>query len=101
MKALGLIEWDGKRYACRLTGKGTKVALTFVLFYHQPNSGARPNSKLEAAHHNAGASIRNLIQLYSRALRPGHHAMRKYRKIGHSTQAYVPLLMRGCMLEAA
>jgi hypothetical protein len=76
MKAHGLIERDGKRYAYRLTGKGTKVALTFVLFHqrlcgplanslfhHQPISDARPNSKLEAAYHKADAAIRNVIQL--------------------------------------
>ena len=80
MKAHGLIERDGKRYAYRLTGKGTKVALTFVLFHqrlcgplanslfhHQPNSDARPNSKLEAAYHKADASIRNIIQLLEAA----------------------------------
>jgi hypothetical protein len=80
IKAHGLIERDGKRYAYRLTGKGTKVALTFVLFHqrlcgplanslfhHQPNSGSRPNSKLEAAYHKADASIRNIIQLLEAA----------------------------------
>jgi hypothetical protein len=80
MKAHGLIERDGKRYAYRLTDKGTKVALTFVLFHqrlcgpianslfhHQPNSDARPNSKLEAAYHKADASIRNIIQLLEAA----------------------------------
>ena len=80
MKAHGLIERDGKRYAYRLTGKGTKVALTFVLFHqrlcgplanslfhHQPNSGARPNSKLETAYHKADASISNIIQLLEAA----------------------------------
>jgi hypothetical protein len=35
MKAHGLLERDGKRYAYRLTEKGTKVALTFVLFHKQ------------------------------------------------------------------
>jgi len=35
MKAHGLIERDGKRYAYRLTDKGTKVALLFVLFHKQ------------------------------------------------------------------
>jgi hypothetical protein len=76
MKAHGLIERDGKRYAYRLTGKGTKVALTFVLFHqrlcgplanslfhHEPNSDAQPNSKLEAAYYKADASISNIIQL--------------------------------------
>jgi hypothetical protein len=80
MKAHGLIERDGKRYAYRLTDKGTKVALTFVLFHqrlcgpianslfhHQPNSDARLNSKLEAAYHKADASIRNIIQLLEAA----------------------------------
>ncbi len=80
MKAHGLIERDGKRYAYRLTGKGTKVALTFVLFHqrlcgplanslfhHQPNNDARPNSKLEAAFHKADESIRNVIQLLEAA----------------------------------
>ena len=80
MKAHGLIERDGKRYAYRLTGKGTKAALTFVLFHqrlcgplanslfhHQPNSDARPSSKLEAAYHKADASIRNVIQLLEAA----------------------------------
>jgi hypothetical protein len=62
------------------SSKGTKVALTFVLFHqrlcgplanslfhHQPNSHARPNSKLEAAYHKADASIRNVIQLLEAA----------------------------------
>jgi len=80
MKAHGLIERDGKRYAYRLTDKGTKAALTFVLFHqklcgplanslfhHQPNSDAKPNSKLEAAYHKADKSISELIQLLEAA----------------------------------
>jgi hypothetical protein len=80
MRAHGLIERDGKRYAYRLTGKGAKVALTFVLFHqrlcgplansifhHQPNAEAKPKSKLEAAYHKADASIRNVIQLLEAA----------------------------------
>jgi hypothetical protein len=80
MKAHGLIQRDGKRYAYRLTDKGTKVSLTFVLFHqrlcgplanslfhHQPDRGARPNSKLEAAYHKADASIRNVLQLLEAA----------------------------------
>lgn len=76
MKAHGVIERDGKRYAYRLTDKGSKVALTFVLFHrqlcgplanslfhHQPDRNARPASKLEAAYHKAGASIRNINYL--------------------------------------
>jgi len=80
MKAHGLIERDGKRYAYRLTGKGTKVALTFVLFHqrlcgplansmfhHQPDHAARPKSKLETAYHKADASISNVLQLLEAA----------------------------------
>jgi hypothetical protein len=80
MKAHGLLERDGKRYAYRLTAKGTKVALLFVLFHkqlcgplanslfhHQPNSGAQPKSKLESAYHKADASIQNIIQLLEAA----------------------------------
>ena len=80
MKAHGLIERDGKRYAYRLTAKGAKVALTFVLFHkqlcgplanslfhHQPDRDARPYSKLETAYHKADASIRNVIQLLEAA----------------------------------
>jgi hypothetical protein len=80
MKAHGLIERDGKRYAYRLTGKGTKVALLFVLFHkqlcgplanslfhHQPEAQPRPKSKLETAYHKADASIRNIIELLEAA----------------------------------
>jgi hypothetical protein len=80
MKAHGLLERDGKRYAYRLSDKGTKVALTFVLFHkqlcgplanslfhHQPNAASRPKSKLETAFHKADDSIRNIIQLLEAA----------------------------------
>ena len=80
MKAHGLLERDGKRYAYRLTGKGAKLSLTFVLFHqrlcgplanslfhHQPDSSAQPNSKLETAYHKADASIRNVLQLLEAA----------------------------------
>ena len=80
MKAHGLVEREGKRYAYRLTGNGAKVALTFVLFHkqlcgplanslfhHRPDRDARPNSKLETAYHKADASIRNVLQLLEAA----------------------------------
>jgi hypothetical protein len=35
LKAHGLLACDAKRYAYRLTEKGTKVALLFILFYKQ------------------------------------------------------------------
>jgi hypothetical protein len=76
MKAHGLLERDGKRYAYRLSDKGIKVALMFVLFHkqlcgplanslfhHQPNAGLCPKSKLESAFHKADDCIRNIIQL--------------------------------------
>jgi len=80
LKAHGLLTRDGKRYAYRLTDKGTKVALLFVLFHkqlcgplanslfqHQPAATPRPNSKLEAAFHKADHSIQNIIQLLKAA----------------------------------
>ena len=80
MKAHGLVERDGKRYAYRLTDKGVKVSLTFVLFHqrlcgplanslfhHHPDSAARPKSKLEDAYYKADASITNIIQLLEAA----------------------------------
>jgi hypothetical protein len=80
MKAHGLLERDGKRYAYRLTDKGVKVALLFILFHkqlcgplanslfhHQPHAESRPNSKLESALHKADASIRRIIQLLEAA----------------------------------
>ena len=76
LKAHGLLARDGKRYAYRLTEKGTRVALVFVLFHkqlcgplanslfhHHPAAALRPNSKLEAAFHKADHSIQNIIQL--------------------------------------
>ena len=80
MKAHGLIQRDGKRYAYRLTDKGVKVALPFVLFHkqlcgplanslfhHQPDAQLRPQSKLETAYYKADASIRNIIELLEAA----------------------------------
>lgn len=80
MKAHGLLERDGKRYACRFSDKGTKAALMFVLFHkqlcgplanslfhHQPDPASRPKSKLETAFHKADDSIRNIIQLLEAA----------------------------------
>jgi hypothetical protein len=76
MKAHGLIERHGKRYAYRLTDKGNKVALMFVLFnkrvcgplansLFQPNapSTASADTKLEAAYRKADRSIQQLLQL--------------------------------------
>jgi hypothetical protein len=76
MKAHGLLQRDGRRYAYRLTDKGTRVALLFVLF-HQRVCGPlahslfrrpmvqtpTPLSKIEAAYHKANHSIEQVIQL--------------------------------------
>jgi hypothetical protein len=80
LKAHGLLARDGKHYAYRLTEKGTKVALLFILFHkqlcgplanslfhHQPGATLRPSSKLEAAYHKADHSIQSIIQLLQAA----------------------------------
>jgi hypothetical protein len=79
MKAHGLLEREGKRYAYRLTDKGVKVALLFVLFhkqlcgplanslFHHQRCPSGPNSKLESAIDRADASIRHVIQLLEAA----------------------------------
>ena len=76
LRAHALLERDGNRYAYRLTDKGVKVALLFVLFHqrlcgplanslfhHRPDATFQPDSKLEAAVHKADNSIRKVIEL--------------------------------------
>ena len=76
LKAHQLLERDGCRYAYRLTDKGTRAALLFVLFHqrvcgplanslfhHRPTRAAAPLSKLEAAYRRADHSIDRVIQL--------------------------------------
>ena len=76
MKAHGLVERHGRRYAYRLTDKGDKVALMFVLFHKrvcgplahtlfEPNAASMvsPNTKLEAAYRKADRSIQKILQL--------------------------------------
>jgi len=80
IKGHGLLERDGTHYAYRLTDKGVRVALLFVLFHqrlcgplanslfhHRPDANFQPDSKLEAALHKADASIHNVIQLIEAA----------------------------------
>ncbi len=80
MRAHGLLERDGTRYAYRLTSKGAKVALLFVLFHqrlcgplanslfrHRPNPKIQPASPIEAALHKADDSIDEVIQLLKAA----------------------------------
>lgn len=80
MRAHDLVERDGKHYAYRLTDKGVKVAVLFVLFHqrlcgplarslfhHRPDRTLVPNTKLEAAFHNADDSIRQIIEVLEAA----------------------------------
>lgn len=74
LRAHGLVERDGKRYCYRLTDKGTKVALMFVLFHkrvcgpianslfdRKTNQQHKPSSKIETAYYKADAAIQNVI----------------------------------------
>jgi hypothetical protein len=76
LKAHGLLERDGHRYAYRLTDKGIRVALMFILFHQricgplanslfhrQPTQLHTPASKLQAAYQKADASIQEAIDL--------------------------------------
>jgi len=76
MKAHGLLQRDGRRYAYRLTDKGTRAALLFVLFHKRvcgplansvfhrpPTQTATPLSKIEAAYYKADRSLDQIIQL--------------------------------------
>lgn len=80
LKAHGLLERDGSRYAYRLTRKGVQVALLFLffhkrlcgplahsLFHHRPDPAHRPNSKLETAFHRADKAIQQIVDLLQAA----------------------------------
>ncbi len=77
MRAHGLLQRDGRRYAYRLTDNGTRAALLFVLFHqrvcgplanslfhhHRPTQSRPPLSKIEAAYRKANRSLDQIIQL--------------------------------------
>ena len=76
MKAHGLLERHEKRYQYRLTEKGTKAALMFVLFHkrvcgplvnslfhHRPDETLKPASKIETAYHKADHAIQRVLDL--------------------------------------
>ena len=80
LRAHGLLERDGRRYASRLTDQGLRVALLFLLFHkrlcgplahslfqHRANPAAQPPSPLEAAYHKADAAIDDIIRLLKAA----------------------------------
>ena len=74
MKAHGLLERIGRGYRYRLTDKGAKVALMFILFHkrvcgpianslfhHRPDEALRPGSKIEKAYHQADRAIQCVL----------------------------------------
>jgi len=76
MRAHGLLERQGGRYAYALTQRGIRVALLFVLFHQRifgpiahsqfvkrPDSQRDPNSKLERAYRRADAAIDQVVAL--------------------------------------
>ena len=76
LKAHALLERDGHRYTYRLTTKGVRVALLFVLFHQRicgplanslfhrkPSQSHTPTTKLQGAYHKADASIQQLVDL--------------------------------------
>jgi hypothetical protein len=76
MKAHGLIERDGKRYAYGFTEKGIRVALLFLLFHQRlfgplahsqfvkrPVATHCPDSKLERAYRRADDAIDRVVDL--------------------------------------
>jgi hypothetical protein len=80
MKAHGVVERDGRRYAYRLTEKGVQVALLFLFFHkqlcgplansrfhHKPDEKRKSDSKLEAAYYKADAAIQQIVNLVATA----------------------------------
>ena len=76
MKGHGLLERDGRRYSCRLTEKGKRVAAMFVLFHkricgplanslfhHRPEPVSKPPARIEVAYQRADAAIQKLVDL--------------------------------------
>jgi hypothetical protein len=76
MKAHGLVERDGKHYSYRLTEKGNKVSLMFVLFHKRvcgplansifnspPRWELKPATKIEAAYRKVDHSIEQVLRL--------------------------------------
>jgi hypothetical protein len=76
MRAHGLLERIGRSYCYRLTDKGTKAALMFILFHkrvcgplanslfhHRPDETLKPVSKIEVAYHKADHAIQHVLDL--------------------------------------
>jgi hypothetical protein len=80
LRAHGLLQRVDNRYTYRLTDKGLRVALMFLLFHkrlmgplahsqfhHRPDQAHQPNSKLERAYHRADQAIDKVIALLEAA----------------------------------
>ncbi len=76
LKAHGLLERIGRAYRYRLTDKGVKAALMFILghkrvcgplanslFHHRPDETLKPASKVETAFHKADRAIQRVFDL--------------------------------------
>ena len=76
MKAHGLLERIGRGYRYRLTDKGVKSALMFILFHkrvcgplanslfhHRPDETLKPSSKIETAYHKADHALQQVLDL--------------------------------------
>ena len=74
LRAHQLLEREGRRYCYRLTEKGVRVALMFVLFHkcvcgplanslfeRRPTPPPEPGSKMEAAYYRADAAVEHLL----------------------------------------
>jgi hypothetical protein len=76
LKAHGLLARIGRSYRYRLSDKGIKAALMFILFHkrvcgplanslfhHRPDETLKPPSKLEPAYHKADRAIQQVLTL--------------------------------------
>ena len=76
LKAHGLLERIGRAYCYRLTDKGVKAALMFILFHkrvcgplanslfhHRPDENLKPASKVETAYYKADRAIQQVLDL--------------------------------------
>jgi len=76
MKGHGLLERIESSYRYRLTDKGAKAALMFILFHkrvcgplanslfhHQPDETLKPDTNIEAAYYKADHAIQQVLDL--------------------------------------
>ena len=76
MKAQGVFGRIGRAYCYRLSDKGTKAALMFILFHERvsgplanslfhrrPDETLKPDSRIESAFHKADRAIQQVLDL--------------------------------------